>query len=375
MPLKLVRRTGSDTWYIHGTVAGRRIRQATGTSDRRLAEEARVKLEADLFRSAVYGARAVVTFEQAVDNYCSVNPPSPLDARHLLKLVDQLGQKRLAEIDQAAADRAVKAILRPDTSPATKLRNVISPLRAVLSHAARRGWCDRPMLETPKGATGVKRTRWLTPAEFRVLHHAAGDHLKPLVLFLVGTGARLGEALELDWRLVNLAIGRATLQETKNRRDREVDLPPAVVMALGNLPHREGRVFRPPAVTRGKVVVRQPEAYHDTHGLYGGQIATAWVGACRRAGLLKPSGRLDGKGNPIMVPSCTPHVLRHTWASWRYALHKDLLRLKNEGDWSSVSLVERYAKLVPEQLLPDILAVWGVGTTLTQASSAYAAST
>ena len=46
-------------------------------------------------------------------------------------------------------------------------------------------------------------------------------------------------------------------------------------------------------------------------------------------------------------PEYTAHDLRHSWASWHYALHKDLLRLKTEGGWSSVLLVERYAHLLP----------------------------
>ena len=56
----------------------------------------------------------------------------------------------------------------------------------------------------------------------------------------------------------------------------------------------------------------------------GGQIKTAWHGAIRRAGL---------------NPELTPHDLRHTWASWHYALNRDLLALKQEGGWSSVLLV------------------------------------
>jgi integrase len=43
----------------------------------------------------------------------------------------------------------------------------------------------------------------------------------------------------------------------------------------------------------------------------------------------------------------TPHVLRHTWATWHYALNKDLLALKVEGGWANVAMVERYAKLMP----------------------------
>jgi len=60
-----------------------------------------------------------------------------------------------------------------------------------------------------------------------------------------------------------------------------------------------------------------------------------WKGALRRAGLEQ---------------KLTPHDAWHMWASWHYALHRDLLRLKADGRWSSVALVERYVHLmVPGQ--------------------------
>ncbi|WP_264787539.1 tyrosine-type recombinase/integrase [Gluconobacter roseus] len=48
----------------------------------------------------------------------------------------------------------------------------------------------------------------------------------------------------------------------------------------------------------------------------------------------------------VFVPDITPHDLRHTWATWHYCLHKDLLRLKDEGDWSTINIVARYTKKV-----------------------------
>jgi integrase len=73
--------------------------------------------------------------------------------------------------------------------------------------------------------------------------------------------------------------------------------------------------------------------YADRRGSYGGQIKKGWYGALRRAGL---------------DPGLTPHDCRHTWASWHYAVNRDLLALKIEGGWSSVTLVERYAHLLPK---------------------------
>ena len=54
-----------------------------------------------------------------------------------------------------------------------------------------------------------------------------------------------------------------------------------------------------------------------------------------------------------------PHALRHTWASWHYALHRDPLRLRAEGGWSSLALVERYAHLMPAGHEAAIGEFWG----------------
>ena len=63
----------------------------------------------------------------------------------------------------------------------------------MLHHAAKRGWCSLPVIERPKAPEG--RVRWLTPAEADRLIEACAKHLRPLVIFLLYTGARVGEAL------------------------------------------------------------------------------------------------------------------------------------------------------------------------------------
>jgi integrase len=70
------------------------------------------------------------------------------------------------------------------------------------------------------------------------------------------------------------------------------------------------RIRLPPAGSQRRTVLGRRE---------DGEIKTAWRGARRRAKL---------------APELTPHDLRHTWASWHYALNRDLLLLKVEGAWS-----------------------------------------
>lgn len=382
MPLKLSRREGTGLWQITGTVAGQRVRESSGTADRAIAEEIRAKREADLHRAAIYGPAVVKTWGEAVLRYDEVKAPAPGQAAFLARITRYFGPRLLLkDIHQDLVDKAVKALCASDAAPATKLRNVIGPIRAVLTVAAARGWCTPPTLEVPKGATGEKRTRWLRPDEFHRLHEACGSHLRPLVTFLICTGPRLGEALRLDWADVDLEHGRAVLRGVKDNasdeRDRILELPPAAVVALANIayPGRDEEGKRTWSTERNGRVFRTHEGgdYPDSDD-GGGQIRTAWSTACRNAGF---PGTWKGRaGNRWWTPlDVTPHVLRHTWASWRYAYHRDLLRLKYEGDWSSVSLVERYAKLVPAGLLPGICAVWGIpvpGTPLTQSSRGVA---
>lgn len=372
MSLRLIRRAGSGVWQITGTVAGTRVRESTRTSKRSIAEQMCSQRENELHRAAIFGGASVVTWAQAVLRYIETRQPRPGQSALLHRLTEHFGSSTLLrEIDQDRVDAAVRAICSPGVSPATRLRGVISPIRAVLTVAARRGWCALPSFEVPKGASGVKRTRWLTPNEFCRLRDSAAPHLQPLIVFLVGTGARLGSALALDWPDADLTYGRALLRDTKNGNDHTVELPPAAVAAMAAIDSREGRVFR----------TDDGAAYPSSEG-GGGQIGTAWATACRKAGFagewhegkpgIRRERRLDPSTNSIVVrewpiarrwwtpTDVTLHVLRHTWASWRYAFHKDLLRLKAEGDWSSVSLCERYAKLVPAGMLPAIVEAWGM---------------
>jgi integrase len=135
--------------------------------------------------------------------------------------------------------------------------------------------------------------------------------------------------------------------ETKGGRPRPAALPPAAVVTLANLPgEREGHVFRRP----------DGEPYASKERLEGGQIKTAFATACRRAGFGEWAIGKDGKR---FVPDLTPHCLRHTWATWFYALSKDPFLLRDEGGWATVKMVERYAHLMSSEHAAGIAAIWG----------------
>lgn len=378
--LQVVTRTGTAQLWIRGTIRGRRIYESAGTTDAGVAEQVRRAREDALWREILDGERSASapregsvsprkreawTFADACESYLNKKPPRPTEARNLGKLLDHFQDWLLDDIDQIALDNAYAAILTPKAGPATRLRAVLTPLRTILRHAARRKMCAVPLFETPK--VGEGRVVFLLPSQARALVEAAADHVKPLITFLLCTGARMAEALELDWSEVDLRGRRAVIvvkgervADDERRRTRHVDLTPAVIAALSTIRGRTGRVFKPHK--GGKI---SAEAYWDSDRTGGGQIKRAWSGASLRAGLpgrwriWTPKGQDEEKRE--FVPKMPPHGTRHTWASWHYAVHKDVLLLQRDGDWRTAALCTRYAHLIPNGYRDEIEAFWGTG--------------
>lgn len=344
MPLKITRRKDTGALTIDGAVeypdgTRVRVRRRAQSDDPKLAREEAATIEAQLLRDAWHGERrGVRCFAEAVVSYCAAASRSGPRRMTLQRLVLAIGKLPLSRIDQDTLTRLRGSVIRPASGDRTFAAQIVEPVTAVMNHANRRGWCDPPHFTQARQPEG--RTRVLTPAEAARLHEAAAPHLRPLIVFLLCTGARMSEALGLEWRDVDLQGGRATFwgEQTKSGRRRVARLPTRAVVCLAQMPHVADRVFTVPT--------GEPYSTSRERG-YGGQVKTAWASAIRRAGLDE---------------EVTPHVLRHTWASWHYALHRDPLALKAEGGWSSLALVERYAHLLPAAHEAAIREFWGITT-------------
>ena len=336
MPLKVVVRHGSPYLYLRGSVRGLRIDESTGTADEAAADAIRIKREAELLERSIHGDAVSRTFGEAALSYIQLGG----EGVHLAPLIKLLGTKRLGQVGQDEIDGAARKLL-PGRAPSTLNRQVYTPAAAVLHHAARKKWCSKPVIARPKQPKG--RVRWITYDEADRLIAAAAPHMRPLVVFLLSTGARLSEALYLDWRDVDLSRAHVTFKDTKNGESRGVPMHPRAVAALASVEwKREGAVFRRPA---GKIkkTGRIWLPYEDRGGVGGGQVKTAWAGMCRRAG----------------ISDFTPHDCRHTWATWHYAANKDLQALMELGGWKSPDMVFRYAHVNVSHLAPSISRVWG----------------
>jgi integrase len=299
------------------------VDESTGVTSRPIADTIRAQREWEILQASIFGRKATATFLEAAVGYMEGGG----EARFMKPLVDHFAATPLASIDQSAIERAAKT-LYPAVTASTLNRQVYTPVSAVLKYAAARGLCEHRQIERPAQPKG--RVRWLTPAEADKLIGAAADHLRPLVIFLLYTGARLSEALYLDWRHVDLARGHVQFVDTKNGEARGVPLHARVLAALQVLKHREGEVFR-----------RPDDRPYERKREGGGQIKTAFKGACRRA----------------KIDDFSPHDCRHTWATWHYAANRDLPALMKLGGWKSEKMVLRYAHVNVAHLAQSIAAL------------------
>lgn len=319
--LKKRQRKPDGNFYLRGTVRGQRIYESTETSDPDRAEEIRARREAELWDRAVRGGRGTRTFAEAVVIYLQLRQPGPSYRATLLRLLNQFENWPCAEIDQNAIDAYVHRH-HANSAPGTVLKAVVTPMTAILRVAAKRGWCDLPAFDRP--TIHDKPVRWLRPEEADRLLRAAAPHLRPLLVFLLHTGARLGEALRLEWSEVDMAARRATFLRTKNGESRGVPLNADALQALANLPHRDGHVFLTPAGT----------PYHDTRGLGGSPIKRAFRTACRRAG----------------IAGLRVHDLRHSHASWLVMAGVPLRTVAELLGHRTLDMVQRYTHLAPAHL-------------------------
>ena len=170
----------------------------------------------------------------------------------------------------------------------------------------------------------------------RVVAAAAGGPQgrrdRTLAVLLLGTGLRLKEVASLRLADLDLAEGvllvraEGTKGRPGRRREREVTLPPEVIRELD-------RYLRD--VRKGRL---DPEAlvFTDRAGspLTHSGIAQIFRRLKRRTG----------------IDALCVHALRHTWATrFRRVGSGDLFDLQEEGGWSDLRMVRRYAKGRPRE--------------------------
>lgn len=182
---------------------------------------------------------------------------------------------------------------------------------------------ERAVFELPSPPPA--KERYLSRDEARALLKACRrfPHVRAFIALSLATAARQSALLELTWdrvdlerRRIKLAMGEATDEQQKRR----------ATVPMNKRAYRYLRVLRQ-AATCNHVIE------------WGGHrvlsIKKGFAGACERAG----------------VEGATPHILRHTAASWMAEKGVDMFRISRFLGHTDTKITERrYAKLHPDFL-------------------------
>ncbi len=208
---------------------------------------------------------------------------------------------------------------------------------------ARAGQYQR-ILALPAKRTRVEPPDYLEPEEVNsVLRQiqpdtAYGLRDRTLVLFLYNTGARIGEALQVRWRDLQLQIPRQVRVHGKGGKDRLCPLWTDTARLLRQLQNRcpspvEGFVF---LNARGQPLTRDGVAYR-----------------LQRHFKLAQGGQPESRHRKL-----TPHMLRHSCAVALLQAGLDLTVIRDYLGHSSIATTGRYLQTNLEMKRQTLEAFW-----------------
>ena len=313
----------NDVWQVHGTIIlpdGRkkRVRKSTGFPKhlKNLANAQISQIIADALADDDVVKAKADNIADAIHVYCSrPNPPGATDVGTLSRFGRMFGHVKLADVNMAD----IVLYVQSKGNKAGTVAREMNTINAMFKYAREIGM-DVEEIRLKKPSVDDARLRWLTEGERDALIDASAPEIKPLVTFLLFTGARLGEAFAVRWS--DVLDGKVFLRSKKGRakktRTRAVPLLPEVADVL-------------PPVGRGSELVfaNSNGGLWDRNNFYD-----YFYPACKRAG----------------IDDFTPHDCRHTFASLLAQKGASLRAVADLLGHTSLAMVMRYSHLAPSHL-------------------------
>jgi integrase len=311
MSLKLYLR--AKVWHYRGTVAGNRLRGSCKTTDKTIAARKVAEIEAREWKCGFDGPGSVLTFAQAAFLYRAAGKT----ASFLDRIENHLKNTLVKDIKPGTI-RQMAIDLYPNCSGASRNRLAIVPTQAVINHAAESELCHPIRIKRFKVETKAKEP--VTLPWMRAFGAQASPHLEALGWFMFLTGARVGEAIALDWDDVDLKAKTALIRESKVSSERIAHLPDMLIVKLANVTRVPGR---------GVFVYQHPD-----------DLVKAWDAAIKAAGIKR----------------LTPHSCRHGFATGLLRRGVDVVTVAKLGGWKTPAQVfKTYGHARDDRKITDVL--------------------
>jgi integrase len=312
MSLTLYQR--GKVWHFRGTVDGRRLRGSCKTTDKATAARKAAQIESIQWKRGFDGPEAVLTFAQAALLYRS----DGRSTRFLDRIEDHWKDTLVKDIKPTAI-RTMAIALYPGTAASTMNRQAIVPCQAIINHAAEAELCPRIRVKRFKVEKKIKppfTLEWVNA----FCAHCDSPYLIALVLFMFATGARISEALAVEWKNIDLTERTAIIPRTKIGEQRQVNLPPRLLAAIANLPK----------------VQERPIFWYRTSW----DLRRKWETTIKRA----------------KIQRMTPHSGRHGFATAALRKGIDVKTVARLGGWkSALHVLATYAHAIEDATLNNAL--------------------
>jgi integrase len=343
-------------WAIRFRAYGKRRYVALGTAadgwNRQKAEDELANVQADVRRgtwqphepATVEAPTQAPTFHEFASEWLEarrpeLRPRTIKDYRWALSdhLLPFFKDHRLSEITAAEVDRYKMAKVREGKLAPAQINKSLKRLSQILDVAVDYGHLPSNPAASKGGRRRVKepapRRTWVKPEQLMALLDAAPKRHRAVLATLAGTGLRVGELCALNWRDLDLATGTLAVQESKTPAGRrEVDLPSGLVTELWTLAATSPNTAPDDPVFVGRRRTRQTP---DN------------VGRRLKSATTKANVQLEAVGIGPISERVSPHSLRRTYASLRYACGDDPVYVAEQGGWADPSFPIRvYAKAV-----------------------------
>ena len=333
-----------DIYWYQIRFDGLRYRGSTKTDNKKLAQQIANTIEADLVRKKfsmpVKSNYIFLTAWEQYINSLSVNNKTKELRIYLSKhfLPDFKG-KQISDITQSdikkyQLKRKIEIMAMPKNigkkESGISFRSVnleVNTLSHFFNFCIEKGLIEKNPALGVKKLNELSRLKTLSDSDIQKLIAGATNKLtRDLITFLIYTGCRKGEALNLKWDDVDLQNNVIAIKGTKTKYDRYIPISDALRSILDGIEKNQDSLY-----------------VFERNGAKLGDFRRSFHTACRNAGL-----------KDLHI-----HDLRHVFAS-KMVMNGTSLYITGELlGHRTTQMTKRYSHLVPETLKKAVDAVWG----------------